>query len=316
VEYQLVANISPVPPPPPIEKSAVPLADLATELIWDACRHATNPSSLDRTMTSLDRWSRNIVSSTSPFLMEDSMPRHCPALARSEERLPPQTPELFGAIGEPRHHRKRLASSSSSSSDEGGSDMSSPSTSSPGTPAGSVLFDASSKRPVRVGGLGLEFGYDAAKDDQVNGELPLEAMRNQVRRLHQLQSAASAPLPPLPTLTAEPSLAFRQFVKQILTATLLAPEDLVLAVRYIASLPMTSMLPPTTSRTGDSKASAIKAAPFKLVLGALMLANKVRSPFFLCDLLPLLTFVSSLPDASRQLVPKRNFRDSFWDSVS
>lgn len=275
VEYQLVANISPVPPPPPLAKSAVPLADLAIELVWDACRYAAMASPLvDRSSSSLDKWSQASQSKGAEATLVSR-------LGRADGRSSPRTPELYGAIGE---GRQRQRSTSPSSSDDGGSTSSSPTSSSPETPAGSMLLDASltsTRVPrERSGGLGVEFGYNEAQGQlkHEGAESALEAMRSQVRRLNNLPPPAPAGEAPTPTLATEPSPAFREFVKQVLTTTLLAPEDLVLAVRYIASLPLASMIPPTPcSRRSNSQASAVKAAPFKLILGALMLANKVSS---------------------------------------
>lgn len=284
VEYQLVSNMNPVPPPPPIEKSAVPLADLATELIWDACRYAATSPSSDRSISSLDRWSGRRSS------MVDELPAlRFSHLIKPHSQSAPQTPELFGAVGEGRRRRQRQASSSSSSSD-GASDVSSPSSSSPGTPGGSLLFEAVvAKKSIRLGGLGLDFEYEEMKADEMDA---------QVRKLSHLPPPPPTALPP--TLAPEPSPAFRQFVKQVLTATLLAPEDLVLAVRYIASLPLSSMIPPTTSsRKGDAQASAVKAAPFKLVLGGLMLANKVRLSLSLSFLLFLFVLLGLIVAFSR-----------------
>lgn len=122
-------------------------------------------------------------------------------------------------------------------------------------------MEAAANRKQRLVGCGLGFGFP--QDVKSNVEIvDTRTVKN---------GAAAFP--------SEPSPAFRQFVKQVLTATLLAPEDLVLALYYIAKIPSASMIPPPSAdqlHGASARASVVKAAPFKLILGALMLANKVR----------------------------------------
>lgn len=88
----------------------------------------------------------------------------------------------------------------------------------------------------------------------------------------QARGAAAAAAAAFPV---EPSAAFRAFVKQILTATLVAPEDIVLALYYVSRIPVDQIIPSTPAERGqDARTTSFKAAPFKVVLGALMLANK------------------------------------------
>lgn len=280
VEYELVPNTSVVPPPPPIERSAVPLADLATEMVWQAClaaELAEHPAPASMQWTSA---LEQVV---------EHKGRQRTTSSRSDEQAPrssPRTPELyFGAIGEGRQQQP---------GDGCASDNSSPANSAPGTPADHV------GRKGRLGGLGFAFGFE---DDKANVELggfetPIEAIRIHARKLSTLNRGLGAP-----ALASEPSAAFRQFVKQVLTTTLVAPEDLVLALYYVAHLPSASMVPPTAASRADgmdARANAVKAAPFKLILGALMLANKVCSPPF-CS-----TCADDPLDAPGQLVSQRD----------
>ncbi|PRQ74671.1 hypothetical protein AAT19DRAFT_15024 [Rhodotorula toruloides] len=181
VTYDLISNTSIVPPPPPVERSAVPLADLATEM---SARNAPRRSA---------------------------------------------GAEQFGVIGE--HRRSRRISGEGSM---------------PGTPSGF--------------------------------ETPAELAARQ-QRLADLGFGAVAPRPSraaMQAFPAEPSAPFRQFVKQILAATLVTPEDIVLALYLVSQIPVGKIIPPTPAEPGqDAQTTSFKAAPFKIVLGTLMLANKV-----------------------------------------
>lgn len=251
VEYDLVSNVSVVPAPPSIEMSAVPLADLATEMVWEACLLAldsTSPSSpsLPNAASRLHRISAK-----------------APAVRTQEEgRRSSNAPELFGAIGEGRQRK--------ASADESSSDFSSPSSSAPGTPAGVRAMEAAANRKQRLVGCGLGFGFPT--DSKPSSVDTVEMDATKARSFKNGASPLSTP-----TFPSEPSPAFRQFVKQVLTATLLAPEDLILALYYIAKIPSASMIPPPSAdqlHGASARASVVKAAPFKLILGALMLANK------------------------------------------
>ncbi|ORY89258.1 hypothetical protein BCR35DRAFT_173168 [Leucosporidium creatinivorum] len=275
VEYNLIPNISAVPPPPSLERSAVPLADIATEMVWEACALGVAAENA-RSPSMPARWAD---STKAPALFNEIDPVQEESMTspRNYARSSPHTPELFGAIGDGRAPRKI----SHMSLDDGyGSDESSPSSSAPGTPADVPTVEAAAARRQRLAGLGLGFGYGAtdSKGDYEevlrNGlSSPVEAIRIQARKLGPQPIVAQAPA----SFPAEPTPAFRQFVKQVLTATLLAPEDLVLALYYVARIPAGSIIPPTQPEQGSgvsAQACAIKAAPFKVMLGALMLANK------------------------------------------
>ncbi|KAK4693117.1 hypothetical protein P7C70_g8991, partial [Phenoliferia sp. Uapishka_3] len=281
VEYDLISNTSTVPPPPTIELSAVPLADLATEMVWEACilgaemNGSRDPSRLASfaRMTSKPASLFGEVSNANILLRAGSAAAFVEQGSRSQRSVP-RTPELYGAIGEGRARKV--------SSDSASSDCSSPSSSAPGTPAGVDAVEAVSAKKQRLAGLG--FGYGSVGDNKLLSEddyvraggldSPVDAIRICARRLSTIHAPTVIAPPTLPT---EPTVAFRQFVKQILTATLLAPEDLVLALYYVARLPSMAMiapLPADKANSNSAKASAVKAAPFKILLGALMIANK------------------------------------------
>lgn len=270
VEYDLIPNVSPVPPPPSIEFSGVPFADLATEMVWEACVLAVASGGC------FNRWSStkppalfNEVADSNRRVRSDSE-ISVPSVSKRGSS-PAATPELFGAIGEGRQTRR-------SSPDGSSSDSSSPASSAPGTPAGFEALEAAVRTQQKL--MGFYSPVGGKSDFEIRGssslDSPVEAIRSHVRKMTQLATPPTSPLRPIaaPAMNAEPSPAFRQFVKQVLTATLVSPEDVILALYYIASVPSTSMIPPIASE-GSSRASAIKAAPFKLFLGALMLANKV-----------------------------------------
>ncbi|GAA5863225.1 hypothetical protein JCM3774_000819 [Rhodotorula dairenensis] len=188
ITYDLIPNVSAVPPPPPVELSAVPLADLATEMVWDAVRqgylHALEAGA---------------------------------AVAGQSARAGPRRSangDQFGAIGD------------------------------------------------RRGGVPSASGYDSDAMEDAS------ARRQRLAELGLVRGRASV-------LPVEPSAPFRQFVKQILTATLVTPEDIVMALYLVSQIPVDKIIPPTPAEPGqDAQTTSFKAAPFKIVLGALMVANK------------------------------------------
>lgn len=262
VEYDLVSNVSVVPAPPSLEMSAVPLSDVATEMVWEACLLALDSNAPSYNPSSPNAASRlHRIGAKAPTLRTHTH--------HEEGRRSSNAPELFGAIGE---GRQRKASADESSS----SDYSSPSSSAPGTPAGVRAMEAAANRKQRLVacGLGFSFPQDTKAGVEVGGgsEDAVDVSKASARSLKHGASPLSSTAFP-----SEPSPAFRQFVKQVLTATLLAPEDLVLALYYIAKIPSASMIPPPSAdqlHGASARASVVKAAPFKLILGALMLANK------------------------------------------
>ncbi|BGP32529.1 hypothetical protein JCM10296v2_004310 [Rhodotorula toruloides] len=208
VTYDLISNTSIVPPPPSVERSAVPLADLATEMVWEAVRQGY----LHALETSGAAVDAGVIGQAA---------RNAPRRSASAEQ--------FGVIGE--HRRSRRISGEGSM---------------PGTPSGF--------------------------------ETPAELAARQ-QRLADLGFGAAAPRPSraaMQAFPAEPSAPFRQFVKQILAATLVTPEDIVLALYLVSQIPVGKIIPPTPAEPGqDAQTTSFKAAPFKIVLGTLMLANKV-----------------------------------------
>ncbi|KAM0791423.1 hypothetical protein ACM66B_005882 [Microbotryomycetes sp. NB124-2] len=251
VEYDLVANVSAVPPPPPIERSAVPLADLAVHMVWEAC--ALGVAYLDGTVPTG-------ASSLSSHTLRDGVQQQQVWSSPTRQQIShPHTPELYGAIGD-----GRLRKVSRMSLDDGyTSGDSSPDSSTPGTPGDESVTE----RRRRLASMGLLTTDCNVSSDRLSFDDPIESVARPVQ-----SKSSSSRLHP-----AEPTNAFRQFVKQVLTATLVAPEDLVLALYFVARMPCSSMLPATPPEPGSNlsdEASAIKAAPFKVILGALMLANK------------------------------------------
>ncbi|GAA5843838.1 hypothetical protein JCM3766R1_005941 [Sporobolomyces carnicolor] len=152
--------------------------------------------------------------------------------------------DSFGTIGDGRIR--------SSSADGFASDSSSASSSLPGTP-GVVSAQEEEARRQRLANLGL------------SDFMPIVPSRK----------ASSVPTLSSSVFPVEPSIAFRQFVKQILNATLVTPEDLVLALYYVSQIAPADIIPPTPAEGGqDAQTTSFKAAPFKIFLGSLMLANK------------------------------------------
>ncbi|GAA6061471.1 hypothetical protein JCM10212_002550 [Sporobolomyces blumeae] len=217
VVYDLIPNTSSVPPPPPVELSAVPLADLAVELVWDACRQGF-------------------------LLYRDNQMAAAHAQQSSSTRRR-SARESFGTIGDGRLRN--------ASADGFASDASSAASSSPGTPGFPSAQEEEARR-VRLANIGLA-----------------DFMPYSSSRKSSVASLSSSVFP------VEPSVAFRQFVKQILNATLVTPEDLVLALYYVSQIAPSEIIPPTPAEGGqDAQTTSFKAAPFKIILGALMLANK------------------------------------------
>ncbi|GAA5999889.1 hypothetical protein JCM10207_005957 [Rhodosporidiobolus poonsookiae] len=232
ITYDLIPNVSAVPPPPPIERSAVPLADLATEMIWEACRQGYLRVA-------------DLVNAAAA-----AAPLGASVLGQSVRSGPRRSGE-FGAIGS---GRVRTASC-----DGYDSSSSSPASSMPGTPMGVEAVEDAAARRQRLAGLGLgSFEENAAKAYAFGGVRGRSSRSN---------------LSPFP---AEPSAAFRQFVKQVLTATLVAPEDIVMALYLVSQIPVDKIIPPTAAEPGqDAQTTSFKAAPFKIMLGSLIIANKM-----------------------------------------
>ncbi|GAA5820657.1 hypothetical protein JCM11251_003098 [Rhodosporidiobolus azoricus] len=202
ITYDLIPNVSTVPPPPPIERSAVPLADLAAEMVWETCRQGFLHHEADMAAMFGQQQQRAVG----------------PRRSNGAE---------FGAIGS---GRTRTISQTSS-----------PSASLPGTPSGIETVEDVMARRQRLANLGLG----------------------------SFNQSSSAAFP------VKPSAAFRQFVRQILTATLVTPEDLVYALALVSMIPVDKIIPATPAEPGqDAQTTSFKAAPFKIVLGALMIANK------------------------------------------
>ncbi|GAA5865681.1 hypothetical protein JCM8547_002748 [Rhodosporidiobolus lusitaniae] len=224
ITYDLIPNVSSVPPPPPIERSAVPLADVATEMIWEACRQGY--------LQTVE--AAAVLSPVNPVGIIGQPARNGPRRSGGGEQ--------FGVIGSGRTRK--------ASSDGYETASSSPSSSLPGTPSGLESLEDVEARRQRLANLGL-------------GSFVAPSSRSRTR-------SAVSPFP------VEPSPAFRAFVKQILTATLVAPEDLVYALCLVSQIPLDKVIPPTPAEPGqDAQTTSMKAAPFKIFLGSLMVANKM-----------------------------------------
>jgi len=238
VVYDLVPKSSTIPPLLPLEQSAVLLSDLATEMVWEAIAGGVANENMKPPVTrEAGRPSLfNEIVSTNVNLASSTSSTATTASS-------PATPELsVGVIGD-----RRLNQSWSSTS--------TPDCSAPATP------DQISQADIEMGGC--ESAYAP-------------------RPIHFGQVRQPAAFP------AQPTTPFRQFVKQVLTHTLVAPEDLVLALYYVARIPSHAVIPPVSPSELDyalssaefeaqkvkAEQQAIKAAPFKLFLGAVILANK------------------------------------------
>ena len=299
-EPQLIAeDTSAIPPPPPIEKSAFPLAALATDLVWEAflaaanSNKATSPSSIsanscDRGSPARNRFEagdsptnqlranfhssaspitpsfhRTFNKSISPYVKGHSRSRSLSA-SREIHQTSGGSTNSFGAIGGERRSRPNEGSPDS--------EMSSPASSVPGTPSleGPVGWMISTNDSAGCAGTGMNrlAGLGCwGEEDSLYGKEGFTLPTNTIMRASPLQQqifyATSSPAPPV-TL-------FEQ-VQKLLAATLLSQQVLLLALYYVAKLPHTSPLyPPATSQSALQSTSA----PFKLLLAALVVANKV-----------------------------------------
>ena len=298
-EWQLIApDATAIPPPPSIEKSAFPFAALATDLVWDAFLNASNRNSPMSTSSNssgqfasagrspdiaLSRHGRNALSSSprapvvhqrtpsktvSPFSGKHDLSRSVSAGLDSDTAGAARQARSFGAIGRERKPRPSAETSP-------GSDMSSPASSAPGTPAidsWTVMGHGESHHQQRSSNpLATRFGSSGywSDDDQVMGDA---------------HGGKQASLPPISTLLrpafqqhpqrfggVTPPMALFEQVQGLLRATLVSQQVLLLALYYVARIPQTSPLyPPATSQSALQSTSA----PFKLLLAALVVANK------------------------------------------
>lgn len=293
---ELIApGASAIPPPPAIEKSAYPLAALATDIVWQAFLAACSKDLSCPPSPALAPWfgptvrnartsaghpgSANNSGASSPMTLAPS------AILRSDRSRSAGVANegltsSFGAIGGERKPA-RLSNEYSP-----GSDSTSPASTAPGTPdvsnnsawlsqpqfankstkawqkvstAPRVSYGSEDESPSGVRAphhlLGKDFLLPAPL------ALPTSFTRGQgVTQQQQSQQAARAP----------PLMLFEQ-IQKFLGATLLSQQVLLLGLYFVSKLPHTSPLyPPATS------ASALRStsAPFKLLLAALVVANK------------------------------------------
>ena len=284
-EPQLIASdASAIPPPLPIEKSAHPLAALATDLVWEAFLAAANHnspasssssqfsnSSNERSPSSgrskagsspaTSRYSlRSSVSPTVEMHKRSSSKSTSPLVTTwNRSRLASAGPDadnassnVYGAIGGERKPRLSIESSP-------GSDSSSPASTAPGTPAMDAWMVTEAGHAGRLGGQ----GYWNEEDAMENGKHSLPPISSLLRpAAAQRFGSVTAPY------------ALYDQIQKLLSATLLSQQVLLLALYYIARVPHTSPLyPPATSQSALQSTSA----PFKLLLAALVVANKVST---------------------------------------
>jgi hypothetical protein len=185
----------------------------------------------------------------------------------------------FGAIG---GERRPKINTNINSPD---SEMSSPASSAPGTPnieGNAWTVHTNDSHPALS-----RFGWDRENVEEQNvdyynkgkQQLTLPSISSWARSsnnspVHYQQAAsysysgASAPSP------AAPAALFDQ-IQKLLGATLLSQQVLLLALYFVVKIPHTSPLyPPATSQSALQSTSA----PFKLLLAALVVANKVSNP--------------------------------------
>lgn len=291
-------NASSIPPPPPLEKSAYPLALLATELVWEAFLAAASSNSGSGSSSPLTSMSSGSSGSPHRSRFEDrhglspSSPQ-TPFSRRNQGRksISPKNTKRhertrsasggvegpaargFGAIGGER--RPKVGTSSPDS------EMSSPASSTPGTPnmdGNAWTVHTNDSHPALS-----RFGWDREHMEEqhvdfYNGkqhQLTLPPISSWARSsnnspLHYQQQASygfAAATMPSP---APPAALFDQ-IQKLLGATLLSQQVLLLALYFVVKIPHTSPLyPPATSQSALQSTSA----PFKLLLAALVVANK------------------------------------------
>jgi len=283
-EPQLIASdASAIPPPLPIEKSAHPLAALATDLVWEAFLTAANHNSPASSSSShfsnnsserspssgrskagsspaTSRYSlRSSVSPTVDMFKRSSSKAGSPYgstwnRSRSGSAGPDAenaSSNVFGAIGGERKPRLSLESSP-------GSDSSSPASTAPGTPAMDQWMMSDAAHNGRLGGQGYW------SEDEVHGS---EMSKQSLPSI----SSLLRPAAPQRFGGVTPPYALFDQIQKLLSATLLSQQVLVLALYYVTRVPHTSPLyPPATSQSALQSTSA----PFKLLLAALVVANK------------------------------------------
>lgn len=270
---------SAIPPPPAIEDSAHPLAALATDLVWEAflaaanktsgptspspvpaadkgCRFDEIPASAVTTFPSLARQSKSPILRTSDR-------------SRSASAAPEGTHgNSFGAIGGER--RPRHSPSKQQAARSARDTSSSPLSSGPGT-------------PNSVGPTGAHWivsSSELSSGRMANGDVESWTRRSQAlspvvgkqQQQNRNRGSSAQQVQSLhPSFSLAPPRALFEQVQKLLGATLLSQQVLLLALYFIAKLPQTSPLyPPATSQSALKSTSA----PFKLLLAALVVANK------------------------------------------
>lgn len=290
-EPQLIASdASAIPPPLPIEKSAHPLAALATDLVWEAFLAAANCNSpassthsqfasvvnSERSPSSgrskagsspaTSRYSlrssvsptaelhkRNLSKSSSPYVMTWNRSRSASAAPEADSAA---SANVYGAIGGERKPRRSMDSSP-------GSNSSSPASTAPGTPAMDAWMLAENLH--NNGRVGVQ-AYWNDEDTHHDGKQVLPPISSILR-----------PAVPQRFGSVKPPRALFDQIQKLLSATLLSQQVLLLALYYVARVPHTSPLyPPATSQSALQSTSA----PFKLLLAALVVANKVSPRLF------------------------------------
>lgn len=280
------AGASAIPPPPAIEDSAHPLAALATDLVWEAFLAAANCTS--PAFGSLSQFPNSKKSNATHDELSSS-PTSFPSLAHQSRspvvhasdrsRSTSAVPEGgqgggngFGAIGGERRPRNGSNEHQRHSSTSPASDASSSASSDPGTPHSTSApapnwgMSSAEMSSGRLSGGGNYWNHQVLSPAIAK----VSAHQQHSSRVSPLYAQHGSQLGQAPFNLAPPHALYEQ-VQKLLGATLLSQQVLLLALYFIAKLPQTSPLyPPATSQSALKSTSA----PFKLLLAALVVANK------------------------------------------
>lgn len=287
----IAPGASAIPPPPPIEKSAHPLSALATDIVWEAFLAAANSNSSSNPVSPVQAvWSseryrsqttrsvhadvallslRHTGSSApssgstpsakviSPYVNRGGNDRVRSSSAGMDSAGNPHA-NVYGAIGGER--KPRLSNGENIESDAS-------------SPASTTLDTPDFEGPANWMISTQDSGYGFSSDEETGSDRHLvsfttkEYGQQSLRRsslLHQqvFNAFVNSPTPPM---------ALFEQIQKFLAATLLSQQVLLLALYFVARLPHTSPLYPPTPSTSALKSTS---APFKLLLAALVVANK------------------------------------------
>lgn len=171
----------------------------------------------------------------------------------------PSTPGQYGSIGGERAARRAKSCNSPSSLEELYFSGSQSYLSSPESPAGPLTPPSSTMSTA----CPIPVQFQNGKAEFMQGS----------ERAPWIRDALTAS-PGSPRSDQLPTANFRRFVKDLLTATLVTPQVLLLSMLYVARIPQ------ATEEGGWNK-FLMQGMPYKMVLGSLICANKVRLRSFL-----------------------------------